>query len=121
MSEIARLVTNKRRGRAVSYNGVLYIGGQTASDKSEGICGQMRETLAKIDHILAEAGSDRSCLLSAQIWLKDIARDFAGMNEIWDGWIDPSSAPARATAQCHMAVPETLVEVVVTAAVPSRG
>lgn len=117
MSEIVRIVTNPRRGRAVIHNGVVLLGGQTAADKSEDIKGQTRQALAKIDKILSEAGTDKSRLLTAQIWIKDIARDFAGLNEVWDGWIDPAHAPTRATAQCHMASPETLIEIVVTAAV----
>lgn len=118
MKEITRHVTNARRGRAVAFNGILFIGGQTASDKSEDIKGQTRQALAKLDKVLAEAGSDRNHLLSVQIWIKDIARDFAGMNEVWDSWIDPDHAPARATAQCNMAVADTLIEIVATAAAP---
>lgn len=118
MSDIVRIVTNSRRGRAVIYNGVLHIGGQTADDCYQDIKQQTQETLAKIDKILRDAGTDRSRLLTAQIWLKDIARDFAGMNEAWDAWIDPASAPTRATAQCEMATPDVLVEIIVTAALP---
>lgn len=118
MNDIVRLATNPRRGRAVTYNGVLYIGGQTADDESQDIRGQMAETLAKIDAVLAQAETDRTRLLTAQIWLKDIARDFGGMNEIWDSWINPAHAPTRATAQCEMATPDTLVEVIITAAHP---
>jgi len=117
MSEIQRIVTNPRRGRAVAYNGVLYIGGQAADDKNLDIRGQMQQTVDKIDKVLAQAGIDKSRLLTAQVWLKDIARDLAGMNEIWDAWIDPHTAPTRATAQCEMGAPEVLVELIVTAAV----
>lgn len=117
MSDIVRLVTNSRRGRAVVFNGMVFVGGQVAEDRSLGIREQTRQALAKIDKVLADAGSDRSRLLSAQIWLKDISRDFAGMNEVWDGWIASETAPARATAQCEMGAPDVLVEIVVTAAV----
>lgn len=116
MNDIVRYRTNPRRGRAVAYAGVLYVGGQTADDESLDIRGQTRETLSKIDAVLTQAGLDRSRLLTAQIWLKDIAADFAGMNAVWDAWIDPDHAPTRATAQCEMATPDTLVEIVVTAA-----
>lgn len=102
LNEIVRLVTNPRRGRAVIYNSVMWIGGQTATDKSEGIEGQTRQALAKIDSILEEAGSDRTRLLSAQIWLRDITADFSGFNATWDAWIGSDHAPARATAQCAM-------------------
>lgn len=117
MNDIVRIATNSRRGRAVIHNGMIFIGGIAADDRSQDIQGQTRQALAKIDKVLAEAGSDRSRLLSAQIWMKDIARDFAGMNEIWDAWINPETAPARATAQCELAAPEALVEIIVTAAV----
>lgn len=117
MTGINRIVTNPRRGRAVAYNGILFVGGHTADDKSLDIRGQTRQALDKIDRVLAEAGSSKDRLLSAQIWVKDIAADFAGMNEVWDAWVDPEALPARATAQCQMASPGTLVEIVVTAAV----
>jgi enamine deaminase RidA (YjgF/YER057c/UK114 family) len=117
MNDIVRIVTNPRRGRAVVYNGMVLLGGQTADDRSLDIKEQTKQTLAKIDKVLAAAGTDKSRLLSAQIWVKDIARDFAGMNEVWDAWVLPESAPARATAQCQMGSPEVLVEIIVTAAV----
>ena len=117
MTEIARIVTNKRRGRAVIYNGMIFVGGQAADDRSQDIRGQTRQALEKIDKVLAIAGSDKTRLLSAQIWLKDIANDFAGMNEIWDAWIATDGSPARATAQCEMGAPDVLVEIIVTAAV----
>ena len=117
MSDIVRIVTNPRRGRAVVFNGMVFLGGQVAEDRSLGIGEQTRQALAKVDKVLAQAGSDKSRLLSVQIWLKDIARDFAGMNEAWDAWADPDALPARATAQCEMGAPDVLVEIIVTAAV----
>jgi enamine deaminase RidA (YjgF/YER057c/UK114 family) len=116
MNDIVRIVTNARRGRAVVYNGMVFVGGQAADDRSQDIRGQTKQTLAKIDKVLADAGSDKSRLLSAQIWIKDISGDFAGMNEVWDAWIGPDAAPARATAQCEMGAPDVLVEIIVTAA-----
>lgn len=113
MSNIVRIETNPRRGRAVVYNGMAFVGGQAADDRSQDIRGQTRQTLAKIEKVLADAGSDKSRLLSAQIWIKDIAKDFAGMNEIWDAWVPPNAAPARATAQCEMGAPDVLVEIIV--------
>lgn len=117
MSEIIRIKTNPRRGRAVIHNGVLYVGGQTADDENQDIRGQVTETLAKLDAVLEEAGTDKTKLLTAIIWLKDIERDFKEMNEVWDAWIDQKNMPTRATAQCEMATPDTLFEVIVTAAV----
>ena len=118
MSNIVRITTNARRGRAVVYNGVIFLGGQTADDRSQDIKGQTKQALDKIDRVLAQAGTNKSRLLSVQIWIKDIAKDFAGMNEIWDAWIVPNSAPARATAQCQLGSAEVLVEIIATAAMP---
>ncbi len=118
MDDILRIATNARRGRTVIFNGVVHVGGLAADDRSQDIRGQTSQALTKLDGVLAKAGTDRTRLLTAQIWLKDIARDFAGMNEVWDSWIDPASAPARATAKCEMAAPDVLVEIIVTAAMP---
>lgn len=116
MKEIVRIATDPRRSRAVVYNGMVFVGGQTADDRSQDIRGQTRQTLAKIEKFLAEAGTDKSRLLTAQIWIKDLARDFSGMNEVWDAWTAPGAAPTRATAQCEMGAPDVLVEIIVTAA-----
>lgn len=117
MSNITRIETDKRRSRAVVYNGMVFVGGMTADDRSQDIRGQTRQTLAKIEEFLAKAGTDKSRLLTAQIWIKDLARDFEAMNEIWNAWTAPNAAPTRATAQCDMAAPDVLVEIIVTAAV----
>ena len=118
MSHIVRIATDRRRSRAVVYNAMVFIGGQTADDRSQDIGGQTTQALAKIEKLLTDAGTDKSRLLTAQIWIKDIAKDFAGMNEIWDAWTAPNAAPTRATAQCEMGAPDVLVEIIVTAAVP---
>jgi enamine deaminase RidA (YjgF/YER057c/UK114 family) len=117
MSGIVRVAPGKRLSHAVVYNGIIFVAGVTADDLHKDIRGQTRETLAKIEKILADAGSDKSRILSAQIWLKNIGKDFAGMNEIWDAWTAPNAAPTRATAQCEMAKPNILVEIIVTAAI----
>ncbi|MBS0566436.1 MAG: RidA family protein, partial [Proteobacteria bacterium] len=78
--------------------------------------GQTREVLAAIDALLAQAGSDKTRILRAQIFLADIA-DFAGMNRAWDAWVVPDNAPARATVEAKLAKPQWKVEIVVTAAV----
>ena len=116
MTDIRRIATDTRRSRAVVYNGMVFVGGQTADDRSQDIQGQTRQTLAKIEKFLAEAGTDKSRLLTAQIWIKDLERDFAGMNEIWDAWTAPNAASTRATAQCELGAPDILVEIIVTAA-----
>ena len=116
MNNIVRIETNKRLSRAVVYNGMVFLAGATADDLRQDIRVQTKQTLGKIEKFLADVGTDKSRLLSAQIWLRDIAKDFSGMNEIWDAWIPPNAAPARATAQCEMGAPEVLVEIIVTAA-----
>jgi len=119
MQEIKRIATDTRRSRAVVYNGIVFVGGQTADDRSQDVRGQTQQTLAKIEKFLAEAGTDKSRLLTAQIWIKDIENDFAAMNEVWDAWTAPNAAPTRATAQCEMGAANVLVEIIVTAAVGS--
>jgi enamine deaminase RidA (YjgF/YER057c/UK114 family) len=116
VSDILRIETSPRLSRALVYNGMVFLCGQTAGDRRQDIRGQTEQVLAKIDKYLAAAGTDKSRLLSAQIWLKDIARDFAGMNEVWDAWTAPNAAPTRATAQCEMGSPDILLEIIVTAA-----
>ncbi|WP_321339562.1 RidA family protein [Breoghania sp.] len=118
MSNIVRIETDARSSRVVIYNGVAYIGGMTAADRTQDIKGQTEQVLAKIDKYLADAGTDKSRLLTAQIWVKDIARDFVPMNEVWNAWTVEGASPTRAAAQCEMAAPDILVEIVVSAAMP---
>ena len=76
---------------------------------------QTKTALAEVDALLAQAGSDKSKILMAQIWLADIA-DFEAMNSVWDAWVDTANPPARATGESRLATPEYLVEIIVTAA-----
>jgi enamine deaminase RidA (YjgF/YER057c/UK114 family) len=115
--DIIRIETERRLSRVVIHTGIVYLAGVTADDCDEGIRGQTKQVLAKIDQYLATAGTDKDHLLTAQIWLKDIARDFEEMNEIWDRWTVDHAAPTRATAQCEMAEPDILVEIILTAAI----
>lgn len=117
MADITRIKSSPRASAIVIYNGVVHLAGQVATDRSQPIQQQTQETLAKIDALLAEAGTDKSRLLTAQIWLKDISRDFAGMNDVWDAWTVPHAAPTRATSQCEMGAPDVLVEIIIAAAV----
>lgn len=117
MTKILRIDTDPRRSRTVVYNGVAYVGGMTADDKSQDIKGQTQQVLNKIDGFLAKAGTDKQKLLTAQIWLKDIERDFEEMNQVWNLWTAPEAAPTRATAQCRLPSSSTLIEIIVTAAV----
>lgn len=121
MSDITRIQSSKRASRVVVYKGVVSVAGMTATDRTKDVRGQTQEVLGRIEALLAEAGTDKTRLLTAQIWLKDIKNDFAGMNEVWDAWTAPGAAPTRATAQCEMASPEILVEIIVTAAVAGEA
>lgn len=98
-----------------AQSGLVFVSGQTAADEP-GIQAQTRRVLEKVDERLAEAGTDRSRILQAQIWLKDIKQDFKAMNEVWCDWVDPDNKPARATVEAPMARETILVEVMVTAA-----
>ena len=115
MTTIQRFDVGPRMSEMAVHDGVVYLAGQIAADGSQGISGQTRQVLASIDRLLAEAGSDKSRLLMAQIFLADLA-DFAGMNEVWDAWVAPGQAPCRATVNSLLAKPEWRVEIVVTAA-----
>lgn len=116
MTQITRIETDSRSSRVVIHGGTVFIGGMTAGDRSQGIAGQTQQVLARIDNYLSKADSDKSRLLTAQIWLKDIARDFDAMNEVWNAWTAPGQAPTRATVQSSMASSDILIEIVVTAA-----
>ena len=113
---IRRLHTETRYSEAVIHNGTVHLSGQLADDLSGDIRAQTRETLAAIDRLLAEAGSDKSKLISALIHLKDIDADYAGMNDVWDAWLTPGTAPVRTTVQARLYAPEVLVEITVVAA-----
>lgn len=115
--DIQRFGTGARLSRAVIHNGVAYLSGVTAPDRSQDIRGQVGQVLARIEQHLQEAGSDRARLLSALIILKDTGRDFAALNELWEAWVPAGQAPARATIEASLAAPDILVEIIVTAAV----
>jgi enamine deaminase RidA (YjgF/YER057c/UK114 family) len=113
--EIKRLHVGKRLSEVAIHNSTVYLAGQIADDKSLDIQGQMREVLGHVDRLLAESGSDKTCILSCQIYLADLA-DFAGMNEVWDDWVASGHTPPRATVQAQLADPDWRVEIVVVAA-----
>ena len=98
------------------HGGIVYLAGQVPEDTSADIEGQTQQVLAAIDALLAQAGSDKTRILRAQIFLADIA-DFAGMNRAWDAWVVPGNGPARATVEARLADPAWKVEIVVTAAI----
>ncbi|MCQ4165716.1 RidA family protein [Tahibacter harae] len=113
---IHRFETGPRMSEAVVHNGTVYLAGQVADDASADIAGQTRQILDAIDALLARAGSDKSKILRAQIYLTDLA-DFAAMNAVWEQWVVPGHTPARATVQAALANPQWKIEIVVTAAV----
>jgi enamine deaminase RidA (YjgF/YER057c/UK114 family) len=113
---VQRLHTESRYSEIVIHNGTVYLAGQLADDLSGDIVQQTRETLASTDRLLAEAGSDKSKILSVTIYLKDMDRDYAGLNQVWDAWVAPGAAPARACVEAKMYKPEVLVEMMIVAA-----
>jgi enamine deaminase RidA (YjgF/YER057c/UK114 family) len=113
---IHRFDVGSRLSEMAVHNGTVYLAGQVPEDASQDIRGQTRQVLAAIDALLARAGSDKSKILMAQIFLADLA-DFGGMNEEWDAWVAAGHAPPRATVQAALAKKEWRIEVVVTAAV----
>ena len=112
---IERIENGQRFCRVLRHNGTVYLAGMTADDLSGDTTSQTEQVLAKIDHHLAAAGSDKTKLLSAVIWLRDIA-DFDLMNKAWDAWIDRSAMPVRATVEARLADDGYRVEIMVTAA-----
>jgi enamine deaminase RidA (YjgF/YER057c/UK114 family) len=113
---IQRFDIGARMSEMAVHNGTVYLAGQVAEDGSADIGGQTRQVLASIDALLLQAGSDKSKILRAEIFLADIA-DFAGMNVAWDEWVVPGHTPPRATVQAALARPDWKIEIVVTAAV----
>lgn len=111
---IRRIEPGKRMAGAVVHGDTVYLAGQVG-DPTGDLAAQTRSALAEVDRLLEAAGSSKSKILSAQIWLKDIS-DFAAMNAVWDAWIDPANPPARATmGKADLATPDYLVEVIVVA------
>jgi enamine deaminase RidA (YjgF/YER057c/UK114 family) len=115
MATIQRLHPATRYSEAAIHAGTVYLAGQVADNASQDIGGQTRQVLAAIDRLLGEAGSDKTRILRAQVFLADIA-DYDGMNAAWDAWVAPGAAPPRATVETRLARPEWRVEIVVTAA-----
>lgn len=113
---IRRIKPGPRMSGAVVHGNTVYLAGLTADDATQDVMGQTRQILAKIDQLLAEAGSDKSKILSANIWLTDIGT-WGQMNEAWDAWVSPGNTPARATVETRLARPGLSVEIMVQAAV----
>ncbi len=112
---IKRFHVGARMSDAVVHNGTIYLAGQVAKDPSQDTAGQTAQILATIDALLAECGSDKTRILSAQIFLADIS-EFKAMNEVWDAWVPAGHTPARATVESKLATPKYRVEIKVVAA-----
>lgn len=112
---IIRQNPHKILSDAVEYSNLVFLAGQVATDLSQDINGQTRQVLKTIDGVLAKAGSSKSKILSANVWLTDI-RNRDGMNAEWLAWVDPANLPARATVEAKLADPKMLVEIAVIAA-----
>ena len=118
---VQRFDVGARMSEMAMHNGMVWLAGQVAADGAAGVEGQTQQVLAQIDALLARAGSDRSKIVMAQIYLADIA-DFAAMNAVWDGWVTAGQTPPRATVQAQLARPEWKIEIVVSAVVtPANG
>jgi enamine deaminase RidA (YjgF/YER057c/UK114 family) len=111
---ITRLHSDDRMSQAVIHGDTIWLAGQVG-EPGDDVVAQTRTALAEIDSLLAEAGSSKSKIISATIWLADIG-DFEVMNSVWDTWIDPANPPARATGESRLAAPEYRVEIIVVAA-----
>ncbi|MDR3506965.1 MAG: RidA family protein [Caulobacteraceae bacterium] len=111
---ITRLHSGPRMSQAVIHGDTVYLAGQVG-EPGASVTVQTQGVLAQIDALLAEAGSHKSKILSATIWLADMA-DFAEMNAVWDAWVDGQNAPARATGEAKLAAPAYKVEIIIVAA-----
>lgn len=117
MTEVERVNVEKRLSDMAIYNGVAYLAGQVPEDPGLDIQGQTAQVLAAIDRLLAMAGSHKSCILMAHVYLANM-KEFEGMNKAWDDWVAAGDAPPRITIETRLANPDYKVEVVVMAAVP---
>lgn len=115
MSDITRIEPGPRMSQAVVHNGIAHLAGQVGAPGAS-VAEQTRAVLAEVDRLLAACGTDKSRLLTAQIWLADMAR-FREMNAVWDAWVDRANPPARWTGEAKLATADYKVEIIVTAAV----
>ena len=113
---IKRIGVGPRMSQAVVHNGIVYLAGQVADKPVPSAEKQTKQILATIDKLLKQAGTNKSKILKANIWLSDI-RFYAEMNKVWDAWAPKGNTPARATVEARLATPAYLVEIMVTAAI----
>lgn len=114
MSDIKRIDTGTRMSQAVIHNGTIYLAGQVG-EPGTSVTEQTKTIVERIEALLAQAGSDKTKILQAVIWLADMA-DFAEMNAVWDAWVAPGHAPARACGEAKLATPDYTVEIIIVAA-----
>ena len=112
---IQRFDVGPRMSQAVVHGDRVYLAGQVADDTSQDVAGQTRQILAKIEALLARAGSSKEKILSANVWLSDIGT-FNEMNSVWDPWVSKENPPCRACVESRLATPAYTVEIMVTAA-----
>ena len=115
MTALTRIDPGPRLSEASVHGDRIYCSGMIPEDTAQDITGQVKQALAEIDALLARGGSDKTRILSAVIWLADIA-DFTAMNAVWDFWVVPGHTPARATVQAKMNDPKMKIEIMVVAA-----
>ncbi|HHZ09780.1 MAG TPA: RidA family protein [Rhizobiales bacterium] len=111
---IRRIEAGPRMSQAVIHGNTVYLAGQVG--EGDTVAAQTASCLAEVDRLLAAAGTDKSKILQAIIWLDDMA-NFAEMNSVWDKWVDGPNAPARATGEARLAGPQYKVEIIITAAI----
>ncbi len=114
---ITRIKSGDRMSQAVVHNGIVTTAGQVAQNaRGASAADQTKDILKSIDELLSAAGTEKSNLLTATIWLANIG-DFAEMNAVWDAWVSAGNAPTRACVESKLASPDFTVEIAVTAAV----
>ncbi|GAB4356122.1 MAG: RidA family protein [Oricola sp.] len=114
MSDIQRIDTGTRMSQAVIHNGTVYLAGQVG-EPGTSVAEQTKTILGRIEALLEQAGSDKTKILQAVIWLSDMA-DFNEMNAVWDAWVATGHAPARACGESKLATPDYAVEIIIVAA-----
>lgn len=115
MATITRKHTGARMSQIVTHGDTIYLAGQVGTE-GDSVADQTKSCLDKIDALLAEAGCDKTCILQTTIWLADMA-DFAEMNAVWDAWVAPGHAPARACGEAKLATPNYKVEMIAIAGI----
>ena len=114
---VNRKISGTRMSKIVEHNGVIYFAGIVPSDKTLDVKGQTLDVLNIAKELFEEANTDKENILRAEIYLKDIDRDFKDFNEVWDEWVSKENTPSRACVEASMSTPQTLVEIVFTSVV----